>query len=368
MQMMWPNQVNTRFAEQDGLTPADFDYKRWPVSNVRIRHLEPGERYRYQALAYLCDISPDTPQANLYDADGKPIPDPQGICLSNVRFTLVDAGSYDILDTDNRDHDNGQVFGFLGRGAILWDRLKPGTSLDVRLQAVPMFMYIGADGGVHAEYALQNNGYFGGALVESDVHTLTITADGELLLDGKAQPPEPPPAPPVYTEEELRLQAEMDREHAEIERAHREHAAQMAKQQAEIDAAKMVIYGRRKSGQTDEDWLFGVLADKTLDFATVRKYVYLVAHEVGFEIEQARQRRQEKRNAEAVKRKAEYEREQDAAALADGMKLFTMFFDQQGATSLEDKAALLRKIYNDPTWNRYDEAAEAVAKELGVTL
>ena len=164
--MNWPSQVHQEFAKQDGLTPEDFRYDRWPVSNVRLELREPSTQ-RDQMAIYRCDMPPDTPHANQYDEDGQRIPDPKGIVLAWVKFQLLNADSHDVLDEDLRDHVDGKVTGYLGLGSQLWHHLTPEETVTVKLAATPLFFYLDEKGGGHLEYALQNRGYFGGETVES---------------------------------------------------------------------------------------------------------------------------------------------------------------------------------------------------------
>ena len=365
--MEWPPQVRKDFAEQDGLKPEDFRWRRWPVSNVRLEVREPTTQ-RDQMAIYRCEMKPDTPHPNQYEADGTRIPDPVGIALAWVKFQLLDADSHDVLDEDLRDHFDGQVTGYLSLNSQLWHRLTPGKVLGVKLTATPYFFYLDENGGGNLSYCTNPNGYFYGVTVETGLHSIAMTDDGVFLVDGEAPPP-PPEAPPAeYTAEELELQAEMEREHQRVERERREEHERMARQQAEIDAARDAIYARRGEYDSTEAWLFGVLADKTLDFGTVRKYVYRVADEVDFDLEEARKRRNDAAADAAANRKAEYDAEQARQAAADDILMVESVFDGAGATSVDEKMDVLRKLYGDDRFAKYRTAIEAVASKLGTTL
>ena len=211
----WPAYVKRDYAEADGLTPEDLRFDQWPVSNVVIRHLEPGEgSVRHQAVLYECDLPADTPQTNVYveDADApdgwRKKPDPtSSMAMSSVRFELRDADTGEVLHTSNTaSHFDGKASGHLGdTGDAIWGRLTPpppgesvGAPVRVRLVAYPMFFYLNDEGGMVA-YAIGNYGYFRGEEVESDVYTLSMI-EGEvlgetILIDGEGRPQ--PAAPPV---------------------------------------------------------------------------------------------------------------------------------------------------------------------------
>ena len=205
----WPAYVHRDYAEADGLTPEDLRFDQWPVSNVVIRHLEPGEgSARHQAVLYECDLPADTPQTNVYveDADApdgwRKIPDPtSSMAMSSVQFELRDANTGEVLHTSNTaSHFDGKATGHLGgTGGEIWDRLTPGGSpIQVRLVAYPMFFYLNDEGGMVA-YAIGNYGYFRGEEAESDAYTLSMI-EGEVLgemvlIDGQSRPK--PEAPPV---------------------------------------------------------------------------------------------------------------------------------------------------------------------------
>lgn len=187
----WNPQVDREFAEQDGLTEADFHWEQWPVSNVRL--VLPEFRNGYFAAYYRCNIPSSTPQANQYDKNDHPIPDPVGIALSRVQFQLIDADAHTILDEEDSDHQQGAVESYLNNGSshgpALWRKLVPGGDpIGVKLRATPMFYYLTADGAAHAEYAKTNNGYFSGRMVESSPCTMALDENGVFLLNGRPAP------------------------------------------------------------------------------------------------------------------------------------------------------------------------------------
>ena len=159
----WPSYIHRGYAEQDGLTPDDLRFEQWPLSDIHLRHVATDEHYPEDiALVYSCQIPSETPHCNQYDQNGNPLPDPVGIALQSIRFELQNADTGEALDEDNRDHDNGNVIGFLAGRSPIWHRLTPGTSLHVRLIAYPLFYYINQDGAAVLAYAIGNNQHFRG--------------------------------------------------------------------------------------------------------------------------------------------------------------------------------------------------------------
>lgn len=200
----WPSHIHREYAEQDGLTPDDLRFEQWPVSNVALRHIAPDEYFPEDiALVYSCQIPSETPHCNQYDDNNNPIPNPVGMALQSVHFELQNATTGEILDEDPRDHDNGNVIGFLGGRCALWNYLSPGTSIQVRLVAYPLFYYINRDGAAMLAYAIGNNQHFRGATIESDIYTLSMNENGGILLDGQPRPQaaeEAPVLPDDYQE------------------------------------------------------------------------------------------------------------------------------------------------------------------------
>lgn len=208
----WHPQIHRRFAEKDGRVPSDFTWMQYPISNVRFSLPFQGEQHR--TLIYEAEISPDTPQTNQYfKADER---DPgktykevlfgsetwyelvvTGTALSRVKFSLIDLADHEVLHESATGHIDGAVEAGMGQGpaardALLWKRLTPGTTLRVRLEAIPLFFpYCDPEtGSGGTEYAMQNNGYHGGDVVVSPEYTLAMTEHGlpeppHLLLDGQ---------------------------------------------------------------------------------------------------------------------------------------------------------------------------------------
>ena len=180
-QTEWPSDVHRQHAEADGLTPNDFRRDQWPISNVRIVH--PGyEMPREVSLLYQCDVPPDTPQVNVYDKDGNKVPDPVGMALSNIKFTLYEAGwnPTPALDMAGSDHIDGFAQAFLPTKSddLLWKRLTPGKTIKVVLVATPVFFYVDGKGGGRLDYAATADGYLRGEFVKSSIYNLTLTTEG----------------------------------------------------------------------------------------------------------------------------------------------------------------------------------------------
>ena len=180
----WPDQVDQEFAQQDGLSPDDFDFLQWPVSDVRLQlPVEADGLPATVGLIYRCAIPADTPQADQYDDSGQSLSDPVGLALAWVQFALHDVDDGDVVDRDDRGHTNGQVEGFVVDGADLWQRLVPGASLRVRLTAQPFFFYLSADGADHTEYTTEADGYFKGEEASSGEYLLSMDEDGNVLVE-----------------------------------------------------------------------------------------------------------------------------------------------------------------------------------------
>lgn len=199
--MDWHPQIARRYAEADGRTPADFRWLEYPVSDVRLAH-PAWDDLSVWVLRYFAEMPTDTPHINQYEQDESGnwirLPEPRGSVLSSLRFSLIDLADGAELDTDGRDHDNGQVQGGLTEGApLLWERLSHGASLQVRLDAMPLFFPYNdpETGSGNNHYSAVNDGYLNGETASSREHTLALTIDGVLLIDGQPRPEPPPPEP-----------------------------------------------------------------------------------------------------------------------------------------------------------------------------
>ena len=230
----WPADVRRGTAEADGLSPADFRRDQWPIYNVRMAL--PGPHLpREICVCYQCDVPPDTPQVNVYDKDGNKVPDPVGMALSNIKFTLYEAGTQNKLDMAGSDHIDGFAQGFLPTKSddLLWKKLTPGKTIQVILVATPVFFYVDGKGGGRLDYAATPDGYLRGESVSSSIFNLSLTMEGVLLLNGKERP-----KAPVFRDEESF--AEYDRivaeEKAEHERKERQMRERLAKEKAEREA------------------------------------------------------------------------------------------------------------------------------------
>lgn len=367
MSSRWPWWVNSRYAKRFGRTPDEFDHWQWPVSNVRLEHPEYGMPDEV-VLGYHCEIPASTPQANQYDAQGSLIPDPFGLALSRVRFELRAVSDDAVLDKRSVMHENGKVESVGATvGIPLWRRLHPGHSIQVRLYALPFFYFLNESGGAMSAFAnMGQRGYFVGNECESESsYILKLTDDGELLIDGVSAPK------PTYeaseTPEELEMRAQMERERQEAERERREAAERIRKQEEEIKAAKSEIYSRRDNYDTAENWLLGVLFNKSIDFS-IRKRVYLVAKEVGVDIDDARRRRRERKEREAAEKKRRYEEQQKMQAQADNIEMIEGMFEMYGAETKSQKSSLLNRAYSHPRFTKYIPAIEIVADRLGIPL
>ena len=365
--MNWPSQVRKDFAKQDGLTPEDFQYGKWPVSNARIE-FPPYGTPRSQMLAYRCDMAarhaaPQPVRGRRHPGAGPEGHRPRlGPAQAPGRRQPRHPGRG---PAGPRRWEGARVAGDV---SPLWHRLKPGKMLQVKLVAVPEFFYLDENGGGNLSYCTNPNGYFHGEEVESQV--LHAVHDRGRRVParraGRAAAPEAPPA--EYTAEELELQAgDGARAPAGRARAREEHE-RMAKQQAEIDAARDIIYSRRHEDDSDEAWLFGVLADKTLDFGTVRKYVYRVADEVGFDFRGGPQAPERCRCGYGGQAQGRVRRQAGQAGCGrrhpDGRGRLRLL----RSSSVEEKLDVLRKLRDDERFAKYRTAIEAVASKLGVTL
>ena len=213
----WPSYVHKN-AEKDGLSPSDFRFDQWPVSNARISHPLwnlPDDI----ALSYHCEVPADTPYPNQYDDNGQKIPDPLGMALAWVKLKLEDASTGDKLhEKVSTFHINGKLVAYLSGAPLLWKRLTPGgPGVEVRLRAYPLFFYLDKPGSARLDYATSADGYFKGEEIVSAVYNIALDSEGAVLLNG-----EPAPSPPEFgpTEEEIREREESDRIMREEREAH----------------------------------------------------------------------------------------------------------------------------------------------------
>ena len=195
----WNPQIHRSSAEEVGLTPADFTWLDYPISNVRLAHPFHGSSSRW-ALFYLAEMPSNTPHLNQYEQVGDDwiaIPDPTGSALAWVKFKLIDTSDGVDIHDDNRDHVNGEIQGGIteAKNDLIWKRLLPGTTLTVRLEAVPYFFpYSNPEAGEGGNFLTTNvHGYLVGNTETSKDYQLSMTQDGELLIDGEAAPPPPEP-------------------------------------------------------------------------------------------------------------------------------------------------------------------------------
>lgn len=199
----WHPQIHRPSAEADGLTPADFTWRDYPVTNVRLEMRD----WDTQPVVYLADMPAHTPQVNAYYRPEERQPGctykgvrfgqetwyellVTGSALSRVVFTLVDLADSKVVHEAATDLVNGLLEAGIATGTVtqerslIWKRLVPGGSLQVRLDAVPLFFpYINpatGDGGNH--YSNVNNGYLVGDVASSRVYTLAMDHNGNLSL------------------------------------------------------------------------------------------------------------------------------------------------------------------------------------------
>ena len=379
--MQWPSYVNRRFAEKDGLTPEAFKFDQWPVSDVRFGFSD----HRLREFEYACRMPADTPHANQYERDERypsrdqrgwrKLPDPVGMALSRVKFELREADTGERFHENECDHDNGEVLGGMAVGSrktTLWGRLPPGGSIRVRLVCYPLFYYLNEQGGAMAAYAnMGQRGYFKGNEISTGVHTLSLSEYGDLFIDGKPKPKPLPPLQPIKTPEEIAAEAESERERSEIEAQQREIREREERAKRERESARKQVMALRDRYGSDEEWLLGVLGDRSLPFE-IRKRCYGIAESMGIDLDAARKRREEARRREQQRRDRERRERRRAAQerqrLADEITAVKQWVDYSGAYGPEEKAAILRRVYNDPQYDRFDAAVEAVAKEWGMTL
>lgn len=178
-EMDWNSQVHKQTAIQDGLKPEDFDWSRWPVSNVRLINSES----RYALFFCLCDIPKDTPLDNQYDENNSPLPDPVGITLAKVKLELYDADTNELLNTNTTLPFEGECRATPKDGSRFWNVLTPGSSIQVKLVAYPMFYYLKEDGSAMNAYAVGHQGYFKGDEVKSQTYRLDMDQDGNVKVN-----------------------------------------------------------------------------------------------------------------------------------------------------------------------------------------
>lgn len=253
----WPDQVHQRSAKADGLTPADFNYVQWPLKDaVRLSHAAPNDPHF--VTYYDCEFKALPPLANRYqlvepgtgefgnDREYAALPDPVGLCLSRVKFELRDEETGEVLHENGTEpNEDGKVRGGdvgeqKSRG--LWDLLAPapgadGPKVEVCLVAYPLFMFLEEGGGMRADYAVGNRGYFKGREVESPIYAMQLLYDGTFLLNGQ---PRPVPESPAQSREDMESRMHYDalvaNEKAERERQERELQAELAREREELEA------------------------------------------------------------------------------------------------------------------------------------
>lgn len=188
----WPFYVHKSYAIADGLKPEDFDFYRWPITNVDIL----ASLHKW-TIVYTCEMPNDTPVDNQYiqAKDRKPgieyesaqggylkIPDPKGLCLASVEFLLKDIKNDKVLHEQSalKTFDNKVIqAGPTDHRCELWKVLQPGKSINVQLSAYPKFYFLGEDGGMKGHYALMGlQGYFGGSHAVSAIYNLYMDQDG----------------------------------------------------------------------------------------------------------------------------------------------------------------------------------------------
>ena len=195
--MQWHPQIHRETAEADGLTPADFTWMQYPVSNVRIEHIgadEQGIPRRQIAAKLMCDMPPHTPQVNQYRQDGTKIykiPDPVGVsALQSVEFVLRYAWGAEVTEVTALNHSDGVVLGFLHWSSDLFrDELVPNSEIEVQVAARPQFFPYMKPDGPGMEYAtVGHHGHVVGDWASSPHTRLALTDEGKLLINGEPQP------------------------------------------------------------------------------------------------------------------------------------------------------------------------------------
>ena len=170
---VWPWYVHES-AKKDGLSPEDFEFQQWPISDVLLEIDSKGR------LRYHCSIPNDVPRANRYTKEGDRIPDPVGIALQSVRFELLDI-NHDVLHTYFTDYvKDGKVFGFGPTRARFYpSEIEQKTK--IQLTALPRFYYLNEEGGMEG-YGVGNFGHFHGKTIKDIVRTLERHNHGYTLV------------------------------------------------------------------------------------------------------------------------------------------------------------------------------------------
>lgn len=185
----WNPQVDKKRATKHGLTADDFRFEHYTLSDLELVLPEAIEGAYYPAeivLAYRCDIPKETPQCNQYNLiDGNyiAIPDPKGICLEAIETQVIIAETGAVVDEDGRGHIDGKVVGsFTDK---LFEKLNltdAGDTVKVRLTSKPRFFWLNDEGGADMTYCNNSNGSFNGEQIESPIYTLSMDADGKLVI------------------------------------------------------------------------------------------------------------------------------------------------------------------------------------------
>lgn len=158
--LKWPPYIDRETAEADGLRPEDFLVDKWEVSDVKLKIIN-GHLY------YYCKIPASTPTN-------------KGTSLNCVKFILEDEDGNKLDEEDSLPTD-GEVFERVDPRVKLWDVLKPGTSLKVRLRAFPLFYYVHSPGSATL-YGIGNRGRIKGEEKFSYTETLSQDINGNLSL------------------------------------------------------------------------------------------------------------------------------------------------------------------------------------------
>ena len=203
-----------------------MDLSKWPVSNVTLGHF-PKTRSDVVLLA-LCDMPADTPTVNRYERDERhpsseergwrKLPDPRGPALLMVMFQLwaIYHGPRKVAETVGGLHEGKSMGGFSQRDlAPLWNLLDENDVVTVRIDAWPRFANIVKYG--EAELFGPDRGHWPGEKVQSSRYRLSLSENGELLIDGVAAPKPTDPGP---TAEELAAIDASDRQMREEREAH----------------------------------------------------------------------------------------------------------------------------------------------------
>ena len=174
----WHPQVHQETAIQDGKGPEDFQFEQWEVSDIFI---VPDRRC---GIAIHCKVPEDTPEANRYTATGQKIPDPVGMALAHVDFTVRDLVNRSVLmRQDSVGHDEGELVAYGMSKVLLWEKLRnEGDVVDVYVTARPSFYYLNEKGGA-VSYSNTGNGMFHGKTEVSSPIRLTTESNGMVRVD-----------------------------------------------------------------------------------------------------------------------------------------------------------------------------------------